>query len=83
MTDGTPETVLSALSEQFITDRVPVNYYQLDAYWYPFERANGNCKINDTEIKQYVKTRRSNRALGTYVDNVYVDELEEWMNRSM
>ena len=57
MTDGTPETVLSALSEQFIADRVPVNYYQLDAYWYPFERANGNCKINDTEIKQYVKHR--------------------------
>lgn len=49
---GVPENVLMELSQTFRNGSygtvLPVTYYQLDAYWYPYERSDGNCKVNDT-----------------------------------
>jgi len=46
MEKGRPADVLMNLAEEFQENKIPVHYYQLDAYWFKFERENANCKLN-------------------------------------
>eukprot|EP01061_Rhynchopus_euleeides_P003475 TRINITY_DN12730_c2_g1_i1.p1 TRINITY_DN12730_c2_g1~~TRINITY_DN12730_c2_g1_i1.p1 ORF type:complete len:871 (+),score=296.29 TRINITY_DN12730_c2_g1_i1:77-2689(+) len=50
LADGTPQKVLTEVWTSFAKEGVPLDYLQLDAYWFPNEPVDCSCKVNDTEL---------------------------------